>query len=281
MLCRLTVLAVVAAVSMFADSPTDRKLQELQRDVAQLQELVKSLQTAVTEKLAGLQTQVQSSADAANQANAAVAAVQRGLDQMIKDQQNKLLPPMVTLGTRMDGLTNGLNSMQNAVSDLASLMAKLQTQIGDLSNQVKVLQAPPVNPPAQVQPGNQPPLPAAPLFDNATGDYRAGKLDLALQEFGDYMKFYSDTPLAPDAQYYIGSIHQSLNDQEGAVKDFDLLLTNYPDSKRVPDALFYKGKSLMLLGRTSEASEVFKDLRKRFPGSDQAKQSLTIKPAGK
>ena len=124
-------------------------------------------------------------------------------------------------------------------------------------------------------------MPAAALFDSANGDYRTGKLPLALEGFTSYLKFYGDTPLAPDAQYYIGSIHQSLNDLEGAVKDFDALVNNYPDAKKVPDALFYKGKALMLLGRTGEATDTFKDLRKRFPTNDLAKQSLTIRPAGR
>ncbi len=276
---RLSVLILVAAVPL-SGAAVSKEMLELQRDVAQLQDLVKSLQVTVNEKLAALQVQVKGSSEAASQANAAVASVQRSLESLLRDQQNKLLPPMVTMGARMDQVSNGLGTMQQAVTDLASLMAKLQTQIGDLSNAVKVLQPQAAAPPPQ-QPADKPSLPAGDLFNAANGDYHSGKLELALPEFVEYMKWYADTPLAPEAQYYIGSIHQSNNDLEGAVKDFDLLVNNYPDSKKVPEALFYKGKALMLLGRTGEASDTFKDLRKRFPASDQAKQSLTIKPAGK
>jgi tol-pal system protein YbgF len=275
MLRRLSVLILVAAAPLSGAAAVDRSMQELQRDVAQLQDLVKTLQALVTEKFSALQVQVQSSSEAASQANAGVAAVQRSLEQMLREQQNKLVPPMVAMGARMDQVTNGLSTMQQAVTDLASLMAKLQTQIGDLNTVVRLL-APPLPPPATAE---QPPMPAAALFDSANGDFRTGKLDLALQGFTSYLKFYGDTPLAPDAQYYIGSIHQSLNDLESAVKDFDTLVNNYPDAKKVPDALFYKGKALILLGRTGEATDTFKDLRKRFPTNDLAKQSLTIRPA--
>jgi tol-pal system protein YbgF len=278
MLRRLSVLILVGAAPLSGAAAVDRSMQELQRDVAQLQDLVKTLQTVVTEKLSALQVQVQSSSEAASQANAGVAAVQRSLEQMLRDQQNKLVPPMVAMGARMDQVTNGLGTMQQAVSDLASLMAKLQTQIGDLNNAVKVITTPPAPPPVTAE---QPPMPAAALFENANGDFRTGKLNLALEEFTSYLKFYADTPLAPDAQYYVGSIHQSQNDLESAVKDFDALVNNYPDAKKVPDALFYKGKALMLLGRTGEATDTFKDLRKRFPTNDLAKQSLTIRPAGR
>jgi TolA-binding protein len=271
---RLSVLILVAAVPLFG-AAANREMQELQRDVAQLQDLVKALQSTVTEKLSALQVQVQGSSEAASQANSAVAAVQRSLEQMLKDQQNKLVPPMVAMGARMDQVSTGLGTMQQAVSDLAGLMTKLQTQIGDLNNAIKVMQTPAAAPPG----ADRPPMPASNLFENADGDRRTGKLDLAVQGFTDYLKWYGDTPLAPDAQYYIGSIHQSQNDFESAVKDFDLLVTKYPDAKKVPDALFYKGKCLMLLGRTGEASDTFKELRRRFPTHDLAKQSLSIRPA--
>jgi TolA-binding protein len=276
MLRRLSVLILVAAAPLSGAAAANRDMQELQRDVAQLQDLVKALQSTVNEKLSALQVQVQGSAEAATQANSAVAAVQRSLEQMLKDQQTKLVPPMVAMSARMDGVSNGLGTMQQAVSDLAGLMAKLQTQISDLNNRVMVMQTPQPPPPQTVE---KPTMPASNLFENADQDRRTGKLDLAVQEFANYLKWYADTPLASDAQYYIGSIHQSQNDLESAVKDFDLVVTNYPDAKKVPDALFYKGKALMLLGRTGEATDNFKELRKRFPTHDLAKQSSTIKPA--
>jgi len=277
MLRRLSGLILVAAAPLWAQKP-NRDMQELQRDVAQLQDLVKALQTTVNEKLSALQVQVQGSSEAASQANSAVAAVERSLEQMLKDQQNKLVPPMVAMSARMDGVSSGLDTTQHAVADLAGLMSKLQTQIDGVSNAVKVIvDALPPRPPTTAE---KPSLPPNDLFENADRDRMSGKLDIAVQEFTEYLKWYGDTPRASDAQYYIGSIHQSLNDLESAVKDFDVVVTKYPDAKKVPDALFYKGKALMLLGRTGEAADSFKELRKRFPTNDLAKQSLTIKPAG-
>lgn len=269
---RLSVWILIAATPL--SGAVSREMQELQRDVAQLQDLVKSLQTTVNERLSALETHVKSSADAASQANAAVAAVQRTLEQMLRDQENKLVPPMAALGTRMDQVSSSMGTMQQAVSDLASLMTKLQTEIGDLSNAVKVMQAPPTPPPASA---DTPAIPAGQLFDNADGDRRSGKFDLAQQGFSDYLKWYGSTPLAGDAQYYLGAIHFSQQDFEAAVKDFDAVLKNYSDSKKTPEALFYKGRALLNLGRANEAGDAFKDLRKRFPNHDLAKQSLNLK----
>jgi TolA-binding protein len=272
---RLSVLILVSVLPLSA-AAVNREMQELQRDVAQLQELVKALQLSVNEKLAALQLQAQHSAEAAAQANSAVATVQRSLEQILKEQQDKLMPPMVAMGTRMDQVSGGLDTVQRAVSDLGAVMSKLQTQIGDLNNSVKMMQAPAASAPTVAE---KAPMPASDLFENADRDRQSGKLDLALQGFLDYLKWYADRPQAAEAQYYVGSIRQSQNDLEGAVKDFDALLVNYPDAKKVPDALFYKGKSLMLLGRVADANSAFKELRRRFPTSDLAKQSSSIKPA--
>jgi TolA-binding protein len=271
---RLSVLILVSVLPLSA-AAVNREMQELQRDVAHLQDLVKALQLSVNEKLAALLLQAQHSGEAAAQANSAVATVQRSLEQILKEQQDKLLPPMVAMGTRMDQVSGGLDTVQRAVSDLGAVMSKLQTQIGDLNNSVKMMQTPAASPPV----AEKAPMPANELFENADRDRQSGKLDLALQGFVDYLKWYADRPQAAEAQYYAGSIRQSQNDLEGAVKDFDALLVNYPDAKKVPDALFYKGKSLMLLGRVADANGAFKELRRRFPTSDLAKQSSSIKPA--
>jgi len=261
----LWTLIVAAPVS----AAVSREMQELQRDVAQLQDLVKALQTSVNGQLANLQGQVKVSADAAGQANAAVAAVQRSLEQLLRDQEVKLVPPMAAMGTRMDQVSGALGTMQQAVSDLTVVMTKLQTQLSDLNMAVKAIQ-----PPAAAAPADAPPITAIELFKNADNDRRTGKLELAAQEFADYLKWYATTASAGDAQYYLGSIHYSQKNYESAVQDFDAVLKNYPDAQRAPEALFYKASSLTNLGRASEAGEVYKELRRRYPSHDLAKQSL-------
>src|ERR1700742_3885364 len=61
---RLAVLMLITSAPLSA-AAANREMQELQRDVAQLQDLVKALTAAVNEKFTALQTQVQGSAEAA------------------------------------------------------------------------------------------------------------------------------------------------------------------------------------------------------------------------
>jgi tol-pal system protein YbgF len=100
-----------------------------------------------------------------------------------------------------------------------------------------------------------------------------GKLDLALQEFSDYLKWYGSTDLAPNAQFYIASIHSSQGDYEQAVAEFDKVLEKYPDNNKTPDALYNKGLALTKMGRRTDGAQEYLELIQRFPSNDLAKRA--------
>ena len=117
---------------------------------------------------------------------------------------------------------------------------------------------------------------ATDLYKHAEADRGSGKLDLALQEYADYLKYYGNTELAPNAQFYIGIIHYGQSNYEAAVRDFDMVLEKYQDNPKTADARLYKGRSLVRLqGHRTEGADEFKELIKRYPGTDQAKQACT------
>ena len=110
---------------------------------------------------------------------------------------------------------------------------------------------------------------------NANRDRMAGKMDLALAEYADYLKYYGNTDMAPVAQYQIASIHYSQQDFDTALREFDMVLEKYPDNTRTTDAMYYKGLTLLRLNRRTDAANEFVELMKRFPRSDLATKSCT------
>ena len=100
-----------------------------------------------------------------------------------------------------------------------------------------------------------------------------GKLDLALQEFSDYLKWYGSTDLAPNAQYYIAYIHSSQGDYDDAVKEFDMVLEKYPDNNKTPDSLYNKGLALTKMGRRTDGAQEYRELIQRFPSNDLSKRA--------
>ena len=139
-----------APTTVYAASKQEQMLQELQRDVAQLQDTVKGLQRSQDEKFAALQVLVQQSVNVANDANKSVAVIQSSLQQTLRDQEGKVVAPVVGLSTHMDSMSNDFRGLQNSVSDLTALINKMQTQLSDIRDTLKVMQAPPPAPPPPV-----------------------------------------------------------------------------------------------------------------------------------
>src|SRR3954470_4724723 len=145
---RFFACGLFSAVLLFAPSSfaASKEIQELQRDVAQLQDQLKQLQQSQDRQLAELRAFVQQSISASTDASKAVAVIQSGFQQNLRDQESKVVTPVVGLGTRMDQMSQDMHVLQQAVSDLTGLMSKMQAQLTDLNNAVKV-KTPPAPPP--------------------------------------------------------------------------------------------------------------------------------------
>jgi tol-pal system protein YbgF len=273
----IVIATAVLTLSPAHSSGASKEILELQRDVATLQDMVKAMQRSQDEKFGALQVLVQQSLNAANDASKSVAVIQSGFQQSLRDQESKVVTPVVGLSARMDQVSTDLRTVSQAVSDLTGMISSLKSQLTDLNNAVKVLQAPPAAPPPTGDattggmPGGQaqaPPISSSQLYQNALSDRSGGKFDLAVQEFADYLKWYGNTDLAPNAQFYIASIHASQGDFENAVKEFDMVIDKYPDNNKIPDAMFSKGQALMRMGRRTDAAKEFMELIQRFPRNE-------------
>src|ERR1035438_7552139 len=127
-------------------------------------------------------------------------------------------------------------------------------------------------------PGGAPAMPppsSQDLYQNALGDRNGGKLDLALQEFTDYLKYYGNTDLAPNAQFYIANIHMAQGLFDQAASEFDMVLEKYPENNKTRDAMLYKGESLVRAGKRTQGADEFKELITQYPRTDQATAACT------
>ena len=249
---------------------------ELQRDVAGLQEQLRLLKESQDKQLAALTVLVQQAIDTSKTSTTGVAVIQNNLQQSLRDMEGKVATPVAGLSTRLDGMDQDMRTLQQSVSDLNSSMSKLQQQLSDLNKAVAILAAPPpplppplLRPveamePRQRAPVEAPCAPASQLFPDANSDRGAGNYGLALNEYANYLRCYGNLPLAPAAQFYIGSIHALQGDNESAVQDFDAVLEKYPDNKQTADALYAKGLALVKLGRRTDGADEFSELIRRF-----------------
>ena len=266
------VLLAVLLVSLpsFAVS---KEIVQLQTQVQALQDAMARMQQSFDERMGIMRNLVEGSTDKMNQIN-----------QSLQDLQKTLNAQQNNEGARADQLSGQVQSLHDSVDELKARLNKVAAAL-------EAMQAAQSNIPAQsaVAPGGQPgqtgpqqpPQPQAPppdvLYNNALRDYNAAKYDLATQEFGDYIKYYPNTDLAGNAQFYLADLEYRQNDFESAVRDYDKVLEQYPGGNKASAAQLKKGMALAKLGRRSEAVKEYQSLIQRYPRSieaDQARQQL-------
>ena len=270
-------LALLSAPSLLAQKRED--ILSIQRDVAQLQDQIKQLQTSQDQKMAALESLIKQALEQSNQASASMSALQRTLTDRLNDQQTKVAGPIAVLGTKVDQSADEMRGVRENLAALASRVANLDNKLSDISSAVRTLSQPPSAPPPGAPPaaaqGVAPPpgVSAESLWLNAFRDYSSGKDELAMNEFNDYLKYFPSAENAASAQYYVGQLYNRAKMYDDAVQAFDAVLERYPDNPKTPDALYGKADALLRGGRRAEAAMEFKDFLARFPTHSLARNA--------
>lgn len=274
-----------------------KEIQELQRDMALLQDQMNKMQKDFGDRLVAMQTLVQTTFDAVSRTNNLVNVMENKFNDTMKQQQQSLSGPVANVGQKLDQMSEDFRAVRESVLDMNTRMSKLDAKMADLQNLISTMQRPAAAPPGvgstdggtATQAAPTPPMQAADLYTNAVRDSRSGKYDIALQEFNDYLKYFPKTEFAPNAQYYIGDIYYRRNDYENAVTAFDAVLEQYSENSKTPDAHYMKGMSLLKMGKRNDAAREFRDVYTKYQDSevaprakDQLKQlGLSVGPAPK
>lgn len=266
----LGALALLAPASVLAQR---QEIRELQRDVALVQDQLRTLQRSIDERMAALTVLVQQALDNINKINTTVAVLDSSVRDRLREQEKALVGPVAGIGAKVDQMSSEFASVRESVSDLNSRLTKVQQQLVDIGNAVKTLQAPPPPPGSPAASGGPPGMSPTSLFQSALNDKLGGNYDLALKEFTDYLTSFGNTEAAPIAQFHIGEIHYNRGQLESAQKAFDLVLERYPENERTPDALYMKGMTLVKMGQRTAGAREFQELIGRFPRSEQAKKA--------
>src|SRR5260370_592101 len=111
------------------------------------------------------------------------------------------------------------------------------------------------------------------LYSNGLRDITGGKYDLARSEFQDYLKYYGDTDLASNAQFYLGEIAYSQKQYAQAVAEYEKVLNNYPKSFKLAPARLKKGMALIELGQKNSAVRELREVVKRYPGTEEDRRA--------
>src|SRR5229473_5209184 len=229
-----------------------RELIELQHDVTTLLQGQKDLSTQMTQDHTMMKTLVEQSGESVGKLNGTMGALQKSVQDV---QANS--------GARLDTMSTQVQGLSDNLEEIKSRLGKLNQQLVDLQNSVQSLDA-------KISGA----APAADtLYSNGLRDITSGKYDLARSEFQDYLKYYSDTDLASNAQFYLGEIAYSQHQYQQAVAEYDKVLTNYPKSFKLAPARLKKGMALIELTQKNAGVKELREVVKRYPGTEEERRA--------
>jgi tol-pal system protein YbgF len=278
------IFAGAIAGSLVGPRPVEavaREMIELQRDVTTLLQGQKDLATQVTQDHTVMKTLIEQSNDNVTKLGSTMGSLQKSVQDV---QANS--------GARLDTMSTQVQGLSDNLEEIKSRLGKLNQQLVDLQNSVQSIDAKlsgsapatgTANPTASTSPvGGVPSSSVAPagpapsadtLYSNGLRDITSGKYDLARSEFQDYLKYYGETDLASNAQFYLGEIAYSQQNFDQAVKEYDRVLNNYPKSFKLAPAHLKKGMALIELGQKTSAVRELREVIKRYPGTEEDRRA--------
>ncbi len=265
------------AIAIFAATPgfgANKDMIQLQTQMQSLQDQVSRLQQSMDMNMGVVKNLVEQSTDSVNKMSATVT-----------DLQQKLQAQQTDAGGRLDQVSGQIQSLHDTVDELKSRLAKVSKQLDDMQQggqnlnpgQPGLAAAPAAGAGGSAPPAGGADVSGAPppdvLYNNALRDYNSGKYDLAAGEFSDYLKSYSTTDLAGNAQYYLADIEYRQGNFDAAVRDYDKVLEQYPGGNKAAAAQLKKGYSLLELGQKDAGVRELNSLIARYPRSIEASQA--------
>ena len=290
-------LAGALGGTLFGPAPAGavaREIIELQNDVTQLLQGQMNMQTEITQSSAVQRTLIEQSLDSVNKLNASMSAVQKTTQDFSAASGARL----DTMGTQVQGLSDNVADLQARLGKLDQKLTDIQNTLQNVDSKLSSSAPPPSSgPPAAmggpsgamptIPPGGPsssaagPPASADVLYSNALRDVNGKHNDLATQEFQDYLRYYGDTDLASNAQFYLGEIAYNQNQFQAALDAYSKVIENYPKSFKTASARMKKGFCLAELGQKASAVRELRAVVRLYPGTDEARRaSAKLKEMG-
>lgn len=251
---------IVLAVLCLALTPAwavSKEIVQLQTQVQALQDQMAQMKQSFDERMGVMQHLIEQSTDNANKVSNSITSLQNALQKQQGDQ-----------GAHLEQLSGQIQALNDTLDELKARLAKVSKQLEDMQSAQQTLAAQQ----AQQQAQAQAPSPDV-LYNNALRDFTAGKNDLAIQEFSDYIKFYSNTDLAGNSYFYLADIEYRQGNFQKAVKDYDQVIQNFPTGNKAPAAQLKKGFALLELGQNDDGVAELRHLIQRYPRSNEALQA--------
>ena len=108
------------------------------------------------------------------------------------------------------------------------------------------------------------------MYEGALSLLRQGVFTEAARRFSAFLRTFADSPLAANAQYWLGECFYGERRFQEAIDEFERVFAFYPFSNKVPASLLKIGYSHLELQQPAMARSVFQQLVRIHPQSPEA-----------
>ena len=203
------------------------------------------------------------------------------------DENNRLVKRAIERDTTtQDDMDANLRDLQNRIAVLETGVRRLHEYLHlepvvaavpekapeetELRRPEPETRAPVVKPPVPVV--ERPEVsPEQQLYDINLALYRGEKYEEAIVGFKDYLKKYPNSPLADNAQFWVGEAHMGLKQYEQAILAFQRVIKKYPKGNKVPNAILRQALAFYEINDKTSSKLLLKKLIRQFPNSSEAK----------
>jgi TolA-binding protein len=221
--------AVVLATAVPAAAQSRREMQ-MMADIRMLQEQTQQLQQQLTAAIDQL------------------AATLKTINARVDDQAAASRKSFADQKLAVDQFGSDLRIVRERIDENTVRITSLSQEVEALRlaiPQFPSAPAAPLDPSAAAAPGTAPDAggaPAAPvtlapgmtpqrLYNTALADFTAGQWALCIEGFNTYLRSFSRTDLADDAQWYVGECYQQDGKFQDAIDAYNRVITGYPKGR--------------------------------------------------
>ena len=289
----LRLFALLACGALPVVAPAANKEHEaIQRDISMLGEEMRRLQASLTNEFTAIKTMVQQSINGSDKAQNSVLVLETRMTERLQSLEKSVSQTVANLNTKVDTMADEFRAIKEESKETNARLSKISTKLDDLKTAIQLIPqqtAPP--PPAASQPqAENPPLTTAPVataaaamngaktFEDADRDRLAGKNDLAIKEYREFVKAYPKSERSCEAQFRVGELLMKKDDIPNAAAEFDMVIERYDSTCTFqPAARYMKGKAFVKAGQPTAAKDEFRRLAEDYKGTEwerKAKEAL-------
>jgi len=188
---------------------------------------------------------------------------------------------LLELAQRIDTLQSDLRSIRGEVEMLQNQSeggkSQTRTLYADLEKRIAALEATGgalAGAASGAAAGAGAPEPAAggeqAAYDAAFNALKSADYPKAIAGLRNFVATYPDSPLASNAQYWLGEAYYVTHEYPSAIGAFQEVVTRWPDSRKAPDAMVKVGFTQSAMGKNGEARVTLENVAKRYPGTEAA-----------